>query len=218
MIHKYALKIAGDLHAAIENDCEDDIGTDGEGHKVCIAGGLRRMKPDVHDIEIVAKPILKPPTPEFGKPFYSTRLARTLAGLEEQGKLRFIKGQEKLKQYAINAREFGVAQPLNEFTVEFYLVTPPAEFGVDLLIRTGPGSEDNNFSKWVVTPRAQGGALPDGYRVSGAAVWREDQLDEKRKPLKGENPLPMPTEGDFFKFLGLKYIEPHLRRANWARR
>ena len=102
--------------------------------------------------------------------------------------------------------------------VLFYLVTPPAQFGVDLMIRTGPGSTTDNFSQWIVTPRSKGGALPDGYRVKHAAVWSVDQLNEKGEPKPTELPLQMPTEHSFFKFLGMDWINPRDRHAKWGRR
>lgn len=183
-----------------------------------IGGGLRRQKKDVHDIEIIAKPDPSAPRLEFGMPAYRTRFDQVLAGLVEDGYLSFVKGGEKYKKYSICTEMFGVAKPINPFHVEFWLVTPPAQFGVDLMIRTGPGSEDDNFSKWIVTPRKDGGKLPDGYRVRGAAVWHEEQLDAKSQPMKGETPLSMPTEMSFFQFLEMRWIEPKDRHAMWSRR
>ena len=104
--------------------------------------------------------------------------------------------------------------------MEFYLCTPPAQYGVLLAIRTGPQNKqirERNFSQYIVTRRSQGGALPDGYRVKHAAVWCEEQLDAKDEPKKGEAPLSMPDELDFFKFLDLPWIEPRDRVAKWKR-
>jgi hypothetical protein len=112
---------------------------------------------------------------------------------------------------------FGLEPMLNPFTVEFYLVTPPAQWGVNYVIRTGPNSPNNNFSTWIVTPQIQGGRLPDGYRVKHAAVWKEHQLDVKGIPFPDEEPLPMPDEEDFLDFLGLGWIEPKDRVAGWKR-
>jgi DNA polymerase/3'-5' exonuclease PolX len=185
-------------------------------HRLCtLAGGLRRLKDDVHDIEVVAKPILKAPRPEFGKPVFISAFDKILFELEKSGHLKRIKGKDKMKQYAINLELFGLKPMLNPFTVEFYLVTPPAQWGVNFAIRTGPGSPGNNFSKWIVTTRKAGGRLPDGYRVKHAAVWRQDQIDAKGEPFKGEKPLDMPLEEDFLDFLNLGWIEPKDRVARW---
>jgi DNA polymerase/3'-5' exonuclease PolX len=163
---------------------------------------LRRGKKDVHDIEIIAKPILSPPKAVFGEPAFKTELDKALSGLELSGTLRRIKGKDKLKQYAINTEKFGIEYiSMNAFCVEFWLVTPPAEWGVQYVIRTGP----EDFSKWMVTKKMFGGALPDTYYVKGGAVWN------------GENGLKFdtPDEQDFFDLCGLKWIEPSQRVARW---
>ena len=185
---------------------------------IVIAGGIRRHKPDVHDLDIVAQPILKAPAPVFGQKPFATFFERTLAQLQTDGYLLgVIADGPKKKKYEVNVPRFGIQPDDEPFCVEFNLVTPPAQFGVLLMIRTGPGSSLNNFSKWVVTPRAKGGALPDGYRVRHGAVWLVNQLDAKEEPLRGERPLEMPTEESFFEILGMEYIRPEDRKAKWKR-
>lgn len=97
-------------------------------------------------------------------------------------------------------------------------VLSPAQFGVNLAIRTGPNSENNKFSKWIVTPRSQGGALPDEYRVKHCAVWRVDQFHPGTDALiDGELPFAMPNEDDFLlNLLGL-HMSPTERHADWGR-
>jgi len=180
-----------------------------------IAGSLRRDKPEVHDIEIVASPSLKTPRPEFGKQIYKTEFDKKLAALEESGHLRFVMGGDKLKKYEVVMSAFGLPPTLNPFHVEFYLCTPPAQYGVLLTIRTGPAKDNDNFSKWMVTQKELGGALPDGYRVKHGAVWKEDQLDARQEPIKGQTPLHMPDELDFFKFCQVKWVSPQHRHALW---
>lgn len=90
-----------------------------------------------------------------------------------------------------------------------------------MVIRTGPNSPHDKFSKWIVTQRSQGGALPDGYRVFKAAVWRVDQFESEEKIREGEKPLAMPNEEDFMAFLGWSPIDewykPSNRHADWGR-
>lgn len=218
MNHTDASRIAEYIRDHVQEACE--FGNIGENYHVplCIvAGSLRRARPDVHDIEVVAKPILKTPRPEFGKPTYKTEFDRRLALLEELGHLRYVMGKDKLKKYEVSMSAFGMTPTLNPFHVEFYLCTPPAEYGVLLTIRTGPAKEDDNFSKWVVTQRQFGGALPNGYRVKHGAVWLESQLDAKDEPIKGQTPLPMADEQSFFKFCQLKWVSPESRHANWRK-
>jgi hypothetical protein len=94
--------------------------------------------------------------------------------------------------------------------VDLFLVLPPAQWGVQAVIRTGPAE----FSHWMVTKKSKGGALPDGYIV-------EDGVVGKRVfSLKGEvrgNAISMPEEIDFLNFCGLGWIEPKDRVARWQR-
>ena len=207
MKYDKAYSIAERFYAWLEPFVQVGRGEVGEDRElICIGGGLRREKPDVHDIEIIAAPSMDiiPPL-EFGRPACRTLFDRELTRLQEEGWLL-----DALKKLGFEA-------PIEAFKVEFYLVTPPAQFGVDLVIRTGPGKKEDNFSQWIVTPRGKGGALPDGYRVKHAAVWRDDQLDEKGEPKPTEIPLQMPTEHSFFDFIGMDWIDPPKRHAKWGR-
>lgn len=200
----------------LSDECEGDP-LEGEP-MIEIAGGIRRQNADVHDLDIVAKPVLKAPPLVFGQKPYTTFFEQTLAQLQADGYLLgALANGPKKKKYEVAVQRFGLEPGTDPFYVEFNLVTPPAQFGVLLMIRTGPNSEENSFSKWIVTPRARGGALPDGYRVKHGAVWLAEQIDEKDEPLRGERPLEMPTEGAFFKFLGMEYVRPAERRAKWKR-
>lgn len=215
--------IAGQLREWLKDTCETGgivYTADSADQQVplcVVAGSVRRMSQSVHDVELVSKPILKAPRPEFGGPVYKTHFDRVLARLEADGYIHFLMGGEKLKKYEVHLQAFGLAPTLNPFKVEFYQCTPPAQFGVLLAIRTGPGNDDNNFSRWIVTQRENGGALPNGYRVKHGAVWLEGQLDAKDEPIKGEMPISMPNEMDFFNFLELKWVEPVNRRAMWKK-
>jgi DNA polymerase/3'-5' exonuclease PolX len=208
---KDASYIAEDLRRCIEPVCEPGFDI--------VGGSVRRKRPDVDDIEIIARPIPGRPAPEFGKlesVLFETRLDKILYELEKSGRLARgrANGQRK-KEYVINTSIYGF-ETLNPFRVEFYLIIPPAQWGVGCVIRTGPGSPSDHFSKWCVTNRPNG-LLPEGYRVRGLAVWHVDQLDSKLEPRQGEEPLPMPTEQDYLNFLGLPWIEPPARHAKWVR-
>lgn len=206
MNHHDALRIAEELRLAIAPGCEED--------GAVIVGSVRRHRLDVHDIELLAKPKDGHPPVEFGSRelIFKTHLDKILYNLEREGCLRRLMGAEKLKKYAVRLEKYGL-EALNEFKVEFYVMTPPEQWGVGMVIRTGPGSEEDNFSRWCVTNRSAGGALPDGYKVKHLGVWTLDQLDAKLEPLKGEMPLPMPEERDFLEFLGLGWIPPESRHV-----
>ncbi|MDV7397174.1 hypothetical protein RZS08_37585, partial [Arthrospira platensis SPKY1] len=72
-------------------------------HKIEIAGSIRRRKPLVHDIEIVAEPYVDPVANLFGEPgHYRSRLDDLLAGLLEEGVLHwfpFAKNGDRYKQF-----------------------------------------------------------------------------------------------------------------------
>lgn len=205
MNHHDAFVICEDLKQAVTPACE----------KVLVVGSVRRGRQDVHDLELLCLPKEGHPAPEFGNRelMFATHLDRVFYDLEKAHKLRKIQGGPKAKRFAVNLPHYGLTQYLNEFHAEFYIITPPAQWGVGAVIRTGPARDSDHFSKYCVTRRSFGGALPDGYRVKHLAVWREDQLDAKGEPLRGQTPMAMPEEQDFLDFLGLGWIEPQARHA-----
>lgn len=152
--------------------------------RIEIAGSVRRMKPDVHDIEIVCEPILQPVGDLFGQPagYHSMLNDRNILG-------RFgtiLKGGEKYAQIAL-------PEGIN---LDLFMVTPPALWGVILTIRTGPA----DFSKRCVTQRCKGGYLPSNCNVHDGNVW----IGVNQEPIG-------PEEIDFLNFLGLGWIEPENR-------
>jgi len=208
MQHKDALFVAEWLVGELRAGCE----------RIEIGGSIRRGKTDVKDIEIVAAPILKAPRPEFGKPVDLTILDRKLRWLEElDGMLKRVKGGDKFKQFEIGKLvEFEIAEPLNGFKLDLFLVTPPSQWGVEFVIRTGPG----DFSQWMVTQKSKGGALPDGFFVRHNVVWMEgtevpNKAEEAARMMNSSNARFMPEEGDWFNFCGLDWIEPDKRVAKW---
>ena len=90
--------------------------------------------------------------------------------------------------------------------LDLFVVTPPAQWGVQMVIRTGPNKPENNFSQWMVTQRAKGGALPDGYYVKDGAVYNARE---------GMQAVSTPEEKDFFMLCGLEWMEPGERVAKW---
>lgn len=184
-----------------------------------IAGGTKRGKPLVHDLEIVCEPdLFMKPRLNFGmKPSQipAHKLSVELNDLEKHDFIFFKQGQDRNRKYWINLSKFGFPES-EGFLLDLWIVLPPAQYGVQMVIRIGPNSEDNQFSKWIVTPRAKGGALPDGYLVRNGAVWRTEQIAGTNKPFPGEIPLSMPTEEMFLDFIGVTQ-EPADRRAVWGK-
>lgn len=173
MIHTQALEIAERLVAELRPGCE----------RIEIAGSVRRKKRDVHDIEIVALPKLVRVSDLFGNPTaeYSL-LDAELTRLN----LHQIKGGDRYKQYALP----------DGINLDLFIVRQPAQWGVIFTLRTGPA----DFSKWLVTQRRYGGALPSHYQIREGGVYN------------GPNLVKTPEEKDFFALLGLDWIEPEHRK------
>jgi DNA polymerase/3'-5' exonuclease PolX len=191
MNNQDALELAQDMISILKPACT----------RIEVAGSIRRGKEDVKDIEIVAIPDLeiKPARIplEFGKPVpkqHKTKLDEILTFQRDHSGMRFLKWGDKYKKLAFADKDI---------YVDLFLVTPPASWGVQYLIRTGPA----DFSHWMVTQRRYGGALPNSCRVKDGTVWVEG---EKQK-------YPLPEEEDFFKLCGLEWIEPDQRQARWIR-
>lgn len=156
--------------------------------RIAIAGSIRRKKPEVKDIELVAIPTL--PTNLFGNVVDVGRTALDCK-LDDLGFPRTRDGQ-RYKQLMHPA---GIK-------VDLFLVRPPAQWGVIHMIRTGPAE----FSQWIVTRRRLGGALPDYMRVRNGGVYIGETLN------------PTPREEDFFFLLGIPLTEPENRLPLWPMR
>jgi DNA polymerase IV (family X) len=197
MRHVHALEVAESLIDFLQPACK----------RIEIKGSICRLKPEVKDIEILAIPDLTPPPharPEFGKPIpkvYKTLLDKMLDEMQGEEALVFKKSGDRYKQLWL--KYAGIA-------VDLFLVLPPAQWGVQAVIRTGPAE----FSHWMVTRKLKGGALPDGYIVEDGVVG------ERVRTAKGDmrnGEIAMPEEIDFLNFCGVGWIEPKDRVARWVR-
>jgi DNA polymerase/3'-5' exonuclease PolX len=164
-------------------------------HKVCerleFAGSLRRHKPHVGDIEIVLVPrTMKQATLMDAWP---SPEAQEYDLLEEW--LQKLRDDEIIKR----GRWWGPRHKelfFQDASFDLYIVRPPAQWGVILVIRTGPAE----FSRRLVTPREYGGLMPEGFKFQNGALWRDGQI------------VDTPEEEDVFRALGLEWIEPDDRR------
>ncbi len=149
MEYKQAFEIAARLVEHLQPYCE----------RVEIAGSVRRKRPEVKDIEIVALPCLQIGTNLFGEAVQTYDLIDGATGLG-----RFIKNGPKYKQIYLPE---GVM-------LDLFCVIPPAQWGYLFAIRTGPAA----FSKRLVTARKFGGWMPsyvkpeDGVIKSGGHIIR----------------------------------------------
>lgn len=175
--------------------------------RIELAGSIRRQRQYVGDIEIVAIPRIRRQLDLFSRPVPgqtiseldeladALRAARRLTPRPApDGKIAW--GQ-RYKRAVYRPQRPG----LPTMAVDLFAVLPPAEWGVIMAIRTGPA----NLSKLLVTPRAQGGLLPDGFRVQRGRLISPTGM-----------PIPTPEETDLFKLLKLRYIPARDRAQFFA--
>jgi DNA polymerase/3'-5' exonuclease PolX len=175
------------------------------------------MKPEnIHDIEILLVQKSGHPVPEFGKPFtaYTTHLDKLLAELEQQGVIKqpySKKDGAKLKKRVI------VGAGLNEFCIEFYIVTP-ATWGIQNLIRTGNSwfSHRCVTNKNVLAWNRETGAKMSGFLPNDLRYIKGKDIESGESCIKrGDEILSLPTEQDVFNLIFGKWIEPK-DRASYA--
>jgi DNA polymerase/3'-5' exonuclease PolX len=158
--------------------------------RIGIAGSIRRKKSEIGDIEIVCIPAIETGADLFGQP--TTVRSAPDSRLEEIAASRGwrrIKGGDLYRQYDIGP------------CVLDLFVTTPEKWGVIFTIRTGSA----DFSRWLVTPRREGGALPGYLKVKDGRLWA------------GGMPLATPDETDVFTRLELAWIPPEERNRIPAR-
>lgn len=184
MKYEMAVKIARELVDELRPGCLE----------VEFAGGLRRLKTDPHDIEIVARPALVPVTDLLGEQVDDYSLLD-----EELGRMvdaeRLIpagKAGPRFKQFRV---------PPSGVVLDLFVVVPPAQWGYIMAIRTGPA----HYSQWLVTARSKNGARPSHLEARNGALWQ------------GERLIETPTERSFFEALGVEMPAPQDRMPLWGR-
>lgn len=156
-----------------------------------IAGSIRRKRPMVGDIEIVA-------IPHYLRNIFQqvdyTQPSQLDLFLEEKGVNLLVGG----KMYKKGQREKQKRFMYKGVQVDLFLVVPE-NWGIIYTIRTGSAE----FSKWLVTSRQDGGAMPHGLKSDGGYLqrWDNDQW----------HIIPTLTEESVFEALGLTYIPTDCR-------
>ena len=176
----------------------------GRFHKWIVpAGSYSRQKMWLGDIEIVTEPSFGPLTfvPE-GEMFEVTQEGVNLhfdrvLGLLEEGV--FSKRPDESGQTACGQRHQRLLY--KDAAVDFFCVLPPAEWGVVLLLRTGPAE----LNRYLVTRR-----MPRGVVMDAGAFWHGER-NEKREVVNRGSKISTPTEESAFAVFGLDYIEPERR-------
>lgn len=167
-----------------------------------IAGSLRRMRPDVGDIEIVAVPkVVDRPTGLFSEITAPLNLLDEMLGhMEREGEItRRAAGESQRTAWGPHYKRLTFeGAPFDLFTPE------AARFGLILCIRTGPAA----WSHQLVTPRdrktrdGRDGLMPPYLRVQDG--WLTERTSGRR--------IETPTERDVFGRMELRWLEPADRR------
>jgi DNA polymerase/3'-5' exonuclease PolX len=152
-------------------------------HRIEIAGSLRRHKPEVRDIELVAIPRMH--TDLFGNPLDTSELDDVF----DDKPVEFIKRGRKYWQFKLSGKTGHL------YTVDLFRNPDPLTFPVNYLIRTGSAE----FSHKMVTDKSAGGYKPDKFTVRDARVWCNGVA------------LFLQDEIDIFELWGMSYIEPQER-------
>jgi DNA polymerase/3'-5' exonuclease PolX len=172
-----AVKVARAIVAELAPACE----------RIEIAGSIRRRRPQVSDIEVVAQPMMMegPRVDLFSAPAKVSALDALLLGLEAAGRL--VPHPDKPAAGPRYKRLF-VAKA--EMQLDLFVVLPPAEWGPIFSIRTGPAA----YSAAAVT------ALREKFmRCEDGAIWQ------------GNTRIPCPDEETFFRLCGLPLVAPEQR-------
>lgn len=183
-----AKQIATNIISVLRPACE----------RIEIAGSIRRGKPQVKDIEIVCVPADTRAMAVFGKKrAFESMFEELVHDWALLAKWSVLKNGRRYKQFE---------NPERTIKLDLFIVRPPAQWGVLYAIRTGPAE----FSQWLVTPRAKGGALPDNCKVADGHVLQYDTATDDPRAIA------LPEEQDLFDFLGLDWMEPSERAARWG--
>lgn len=184
--------IALELVALLRDSCE----------RLEVAGSIRRRKPMVADIELVAVPRIEgQPTGDlWGSKVNVDLLQMALDFFTLNGRLQprdvTIRRASGTVEHQVRLGDSYKALVYRDLPVDLFIVRPPADWGVILALRTGPG----DWNTRIVTDCHR-------YlrRVAGGRVYRAGEY------------VPCPEERDFFEAVGQPWIEPEYRAVNRVR-
>lgn len=150
--HAQVMSVALRLYRALEPVCE----------KIIIAGSLRRQKPDVGDIEIVAVPTRVLSVNMFDELIPEPTPSMLEAQLNEAVKAGVLEWDTKVKRNGPSYKRFVVPE-LGGMPFELFLCDE-VEFGYQAMIRTGSAA----FTKAMMTERRfEGGLKPSHLDCQG---------------------------------------------------
>ncbi|MCH8978294.1 MAG: hypothetical protein IH945_03510 [Armatimonadetes bacterium] len=183
---------------------------DGTCEMIKPAGSVRRRMLRVGDIELLMMP-------KFGPVEWNMFEEPT-----KTGNLQKMRTDELIKSGTLEPRLAGEKQLralgekyqrllYNGSPIDVFCVTPPAQWGFQMAVRTGP----RDLSRWYFTPRCYGGAMPPGKIADAGSLWIGEKKD-KKIVHKGDQ-LKTPTEEDFFAALYIDWVPP-TERDNYLER
>ena len=188
-----ALEVARQIVAELEPVCEPA--------RVKVAGSLRRRKPEVGDIEIVAAPAFR--SEGLWSDVQVDVLEERLEQLAADGFLTPRPVENHRRDGSIDVQfKVGRSAKLLEaqgIPVDLFVVRPPAQWGVIFALRTGPGDWNTRL---VTECQAIGRRLRDG------------QVEAWDAATTRWLPIVTPEEPDFFRAVGQPWLEPQERRAD----
>lgn len=193
-----AIEAAQKLVSLLQPACE----------RIEIAGSLRRAKPQVRDIELVAIPRWED---RSTGDLWATSPAVDV--LEEVISRLLFNGAIEARQVE-NHRANGTVElqtklgpafkalVFDEIPVDLFIVRAPATWGVIFGLRTGPGAWNTQLVTecQAIGRRVEGGQVVMWHGASGS--WRAVPTDEER---------------DFFEALGQAWVEPRERHPDRVR-
>lgn len=150
--------------------------------EIQVAGSLRRKRPEIKDIELIAisKEIeLKNLFGECVEPYL------VIEEFVEDYGFQFSKNGPKYKKFLYE----GISIDL--------FITTKYQYGLHMALRTG----SKEYSRWLVTPKRKGGAMPGYMSVSGG--WLT---------ANGKKIITY-TEQDFFRAIETEWVRPDQREV-----
>lgn len=191
-----ALEIAEQLMAELQPACA----------RIEIAGSLRRRKPEVNDLELVAIPLIEA---YGGKDLFGGPLEGEPVDLLAERVASIVEARDPWQFDWVTARNGPRYKRLRHKSGVCcdLFITDPRRWGYQLAVRTGPAE----FSKELVTI-----ALRRSWHFTDSLLHQHPRIDGKVCPKGKTCPLivPAPEELDVFEALGLAMPRPEDRTAS----
>lgn len=175
--------------------------------RIEIAGSLRRLKPEVSDVELVCVPLSEVALYRRCEELHRARIFQKR--LNKRGHSIAWGQREKAVWYMRLDEASGVPKGV---PVDIFIVLPDRSWGVTMLLRTGPGDANQVLvtAEGIKNNNGDLGILPRGMKFRDAALWVQ------------EIQLETPEEWDVFNVMDMPYLPPAMRSVEnyhrWAGR